>query len=578
MQNSLHKVVRLHPKTFDAVVNPCIFSLSKKLKQSGNSKNVSNPNNNIVIAADLTEIHPRKETPEFREKLWHLEQYIGEINERYAVYEYSQSLIQSCSDLPIFTACSNLFTIMNDETCQKEERKLRVTTHEIEISVRKIQMNNREVEIIRFDNFAEVNQGISTGQNSYYIRRTTEGEGYSAVDMGLVLSQKEIEGLDTDEQNIGVNPAKYQGKCFIPYDKGGESDTDEGWLPNYYVEGKYFNDWSKKSLKRMRTLTIEKRKIEEDKRATIKKDDNRKIAAALRNQDKWFRTTINFSPTGQYSPTFRLGFGTIAQNTSSSILVPDDYKFFAMGVLCSRLGRFFFKNFLNHTIHTQEGDVMRFPFLAKKDSRIEELVKNIIKKQRTTFLYDYHSNEQKEIDRIIYSLYELNEEDIQEVEYWWARRYPKLARFADTKPRLSIKDKQEKIARLQEIIARGENKYCEFKSSLRLDIKKGTTEKYIEYTAFKNIAGFLNSEGGTLIIGVDDDKNILGLEETDYKTFSKADKVDEWSKHLDSLIQNFIGNKMHAFIKAPEFILYKKNSKCNSIEWEGGCGVYWREV
>ncbi len=77
------------------------------------------------------------------------------------------------------------------------------------------------------------------------------------------------------------------------------------------------------------------------------------------------------------------------------------------------------------------------------------------------------------------------------------------------------------MARLHETIARGENKYCEFKSSLRLDIKKGIPEKYIEHTAFKNIAAFLNREGGTLIIGVDDDKNILGLEQSDYTTFSK---------------------------------------------------------
>jgi hypothetical protein len=50
---------------------------------------------------------------------------------------------------------------------------------------------------------------------------------------------------------------------------------------------------------------------------------------------------------------------------------------------------------------------------------------------------------------------------------------------------LSVKDKQELHARLQEVIARGENKYCEFKSSLRYDVKKGTVEKYIEHTAFQ---------------------------------------------------------------------------------------------
>ena len=35
-----------------------------------------------------------------------------------------------------------------------------------------------------------------------------------------------------------------KGKYILPYDKGGESDTDSGWLPNYYVPTNYFIDWS----------------------------------------------------------------------------------------------------------------------------------------------------------------------------------------------------------------------------------------------------------------------------------------------------------------------------------------------
>ncbi len=36
---------------------------------------------------------------------------------------------------------------------------------------------------------------------------------------------------------------------------------------------------------------------------------------------------------------------------------------------------------------------------------------------------------------------------------------------------------------------------------------------------------------------------------TDYSTFSKPDKQDEWSKHLDNLIQNYLGNKFHEYLK-----------------------------
>ena len=43
------------------------------------------------------------------------------------------------------------------------------------------------------------------------------------------------------------------------------------------------------------------------------------------------------------------------------------------------------------------------------------------------------SNEQKEIDKLVYEMYGLNADDIEEVETWYARRYLKLARFCDIK-------------------------------------------------------------------------------------------------------------------------------------------------
>jgi hypothetical protein len=45
------------------------------------------------------------------------------------------------------------------------------------------------------------------------------------------------------------------------------------------------------------------------------------------------------------------------------------------------------------------------------------------------------SNEQKEIDRLVYGMYGLKANDICEVETWYARRYPKLARFCDIEER-----------------------------------------------------------------------------------------------------------------------------------------------
>ena len=100
-----------------------------------------------------------------------------------------------------------------------------------------------------------------------------------------------------------------------------------------------------------------------------------------------------------------------------------------------------------------------------------------------------------------------------------------------------------------DLINEGEGNQIELKSSLRLCLKTNTIQKYIGHTAFKNIAAFLNSNGGVLLIGVEDDGNVLGLEETDYTTFNGHDKKDEFMTHLDSQVQSFLGNQYNAYIK-----------------------------
>lgn len=42
-------------------------------------------------------------------------------------------------------------------------------------------------------------------------------------------------------------------------------------------------------------------------------------------------------------------------------------------------------------------------------------------------------NEQLEIDKLVHQMYNLNEEDIKEVENWYFRRYPKLASVIEQK-------------------------------------------------------------------------------------------------------------------------------------------------
>jgi len=95
-----------------------------------------------------------------------------------------------------------------------------------------------------------------------------------------------------------------------------------------------------------------------------------------------------------------------------------------------------------------------------------------------------------------------------------------------------------------EFIKKGETKNIEFKSSLRFCLKTKKAEKHIEHSTIKNICAFLNSNGGKLIIGLADDGEILGLENTDFKTFNESDKKDAFLKHLDNLISKYFGNDL----------------------------------
>ncbi len=89
----------------------------------------------------------------------------------------------------------------------------------------------------------------------------------------------------------------------------------------------------------------------------------------------------------------------------------------------------------------------------------------------------------------------------------------------------------------KELILKGETKTVEFKSTLRYCLHRKSAKPEIEHSSFKNIAAFLNSEGGHLFIGVDDQGKLLGLD-NDFQTFRDKNKEDAFRKHFDNLVSN----------------------------------------
>lgn len=94
----------------------------------------------------------------------------------------------------------------------------------------------------------------------------------------------------------------------------------------------------------------------------------------------------------------------------------------------------------------------------------------------------------------------------------------------------------------ERLIQQGESHTLEFKSTLRYCLKKKSPQKYIGHAVMKTIAAYLNSEGGTLLIGVDDSGNVLGLEH-DFSTFEEENKIDAFLKYFDKLFAGNIGDR-----------------------------------
>ena len=120
----------------------------------------------------------------------------------------------------------------------------------------------------------------------------------------------------------------------------------------------------------------------------------------------------------------------------SSLFIKDELKRtisieYVLGILCSKLNRYIMIAFVNNSINSQVEDIKKniIPICEKSQKQeIEKLVKEIIKKQKKDPDYNYQDHEQKEIDKLVYEIFGLDQELIDEVETWYARRYPKLVR------------------------------------------------------------------------------------------------------------------------------------------------------
>ncbi|KXK43187.1 MAG: type IIS restriction/modification enzyme [Bacteroidetes bacterium OLB11] len=435
MQNYVHKMLRMHPDTFRATVNTVIMVAERNTQREPDEKH-------ICLMADLTNISIHDNYEHFTEVL-NLTKGVdfsnsrkGISNEEYAIYYYPQALIKTNSNLPFFVASPKLFALMNDSG--KDLKKELKEIGGKRVQVRKIPMNGKEIEVVKLGDIADVKVGLQTGDNNAYLFQNPEARGnYRSIRdyEEFLLTDEDLEKIRNNDslrlsvidKGISKDDVKseryFGGRYIIPYDKGGESDAEGGWMPNYFVPTNYFIDWSEWAIRRMKSLTTaERNKLEG------KEGGNNKLCSRFQNSESYFTKAIDCSRVGIYSPTYRIATDTVYDSGCNDIYVMINSRENNLGILASRFWRFQFISFINHTVNSQTDDNDDVIFVLKSNEKlIINNVNFIIQNQKSNPRYDYASHEQIEIDKLVYEAYGLNAEDVQEVEHWYARRYPKLS-------------------------------------------------------------------------------------------------------------------------------------------------------
>jgi hypothetical protein len=427
LNQKLQRVIRLHLDTFKATVNTAIILVQKTDKKL----------DVICEVADFTNISVHEEYDLFL-KILEETRYKQQMNistERYSIFYYPQKLIYTNSNLSFFMCHPKLFRLMNDKILEESVN--------ISVKIRKIKLNESTVELVRLGDISDVKQGLATGDNKYYLYQNPESRGnYKSIKeyKEFVLTNAELKSIvnnselrlkvikqglhkSVDEKNFD-NSLYFDGRYIVPYDKGGESNSEDGWLPNYNVPTDYYIDWSQESIERMNSLTIKERNAINGKNGG---SDNQ--CAVIRSSHTYFNKGITSSRVGAYSPTYRESSDSIYDSGCGNIFCTSHEREFVLGILSSKLIKCLFKSAINHTVNSQVDDAKELPFVLKSNQLIINLVSIVIDKQKQNNRYDYMSNEQKEIDGLVYELYGLNKTDIQEVEKWYARRYPKLRKW-----------------------------------------------------------------------------------------------------------------------------------------------------
>ena len=117
-------------------------------------------------------------------------------------------------------------------------------------------------------------------------------------------------------------------------------------------------------------------------------------------------------------------------------------------------------------------------------------------------------------------------------------------------------DYMRRHRRAEELLLLDESKTLEFKSSLRWNLKEDRKDdKQVTHAVLKTVAAFLNTEGGDLLIGVADDRSVLGI------AHDRLESDDKFMRHLAQAVRNGLGDRAGTCID-PRMQIVEGKSVC----------------
>jgi len=407
------RVIKLHRSTFPGIdIFPVIVELER-------CEDAAERDANVYQYYDLWQLHPIEDEVELRTV------YAAILNDltakakwpfeltRTARYTVRQGVISQFSRLPIFDALPTLYEFMRD-VFSAAPTTINLPSLDGKRLKEVAAPTARGRRLIKLRDVAEVKIGLQSGDNAkfYRVRKGVSGGavkgGYKEVDSRNVVTDAMLAKMTATERADGLivnDPTN--DRYFVPLDKAALADIEGGRLNMFYEPVDFYIDWSTSAVANMKSLK----------------------GARFQNAEFYFRKGVSFSPTGIYSPTFRLSQGGVFDQKGSCIFSDFFEPEFLLGILSSTLLKYFGKAFINHGVNAQLDDLPIALPSATERKAIVDKVSDIVKDQMKDPAHDYRP-QLAELDILVYDLYNVETSEISEVRNWYKRRYPALVKGA----------------------------------------------------------------------------------------------------------------------------------------------------